>query len=411
MYCHLQRLVKGICHHSYLLFCLFIPAITHASYIETTMGTAVVNDATAAYYNPAALTLIKNPQIIPMVNTARFRTEFSGSSTTVITHHTESGTSNVVTTYHSPTFYAGMPVNDYITIGFAAVSNFANRDPAEHSILRYTQSSNSIQDYDFRPAIGIKINDYIAVGANVGLGRLDLNLHPLTGFPGSNIADSQSNNRSAGNGIGMDVGGLLSLSACTLIGLNYHSVTKYNESGSSVLTGTTQIISNNYHFNLRTPARTTLTISQAITPTFRLITTLHRIQWSITRHINVYNIATISGTTPAIVNASIPQFLNDAWVFTLGGQYRWHPEWVIRVAGTYNQSPSNSHYQVSNGDSYVVGVSVGYDVNKQIKVDGGYAHVFMQNQAIDISGNRFLINGTNKGSRDAVSLKLTVNIV
>ena len=43
---------------------LWLPASAYASFIESTIGTAVINDATATYYNPAALTLLKNPQII-----------------------------------------------------------------------------------------------------------------------------------------------------------------------------------------------------------------------------------------------------------------------------------------------------------------------------------------------------------
>lgn len=398
--------------YCYLLILLFKSATAYASYIETTIGTAVVNDATAAYYNPAALTLLKNPQLIPLINDAQFRTEFSGKSTAVATHLTESGTSTSVTNFYSPTFYTGMPINEKMTIGFAVVSNFANRNPEEHSILRYTQASNNIQDYDLVPAIGIKINEYFALGANINFSQLDLHLHPLIGFPGSNIADSQSQNKSNGNGIGMSIGGLLSISSATLIGLNYRSVTKYSESGSSEVNGLIHVMSNNYHFNLRTPARTTLTISQSLTSALRLLTTIHRVQWSIIRNINVYNIATIAGITPTIVkNASIPQYLRDTWTFTLGAQYRFSPEWIIRAAGTFNQSPYSGQYQVSNGDSYVLGASVGYDINKIIKIDASYAYVFMQNQAINIDGNRFLINGTNKGSRDAVSLKLTVNIV
>jgi long-subunit fatty acid transport protein len=63
-----------------------------------------------------------------------------------------------------------------------------------------------------------------------------------------------------------------------------------------------------------------------------------------------------------------------------------------------------------NGDMIILGASVGYDINKTFTIDGSYAHGFIKDQNIETSGSRYIINGVNEGSRDAVSLKLTVNI-
>jgi long-subunit fatty acid transport protein len=141
-----------------------------------------------------------------------------------------------------------------------------------------------------------------------------------------------------------------------------------------------------------------------------MITTIQRIQFSIVRNININSIATAIGKTPAIINASVPFYLHNSWILTLGGNYRFNPNWVIRVAGSFLQSPDTGHYQISTGNSYILGASLGYKINKILTLDGGYAHAFIQNQNININGNRFLINGNNQGSRDVVSLKLTINV-
>jgi len=389
---------------------LFLPLAGYASFIETTMGTAVVNDATAAYFNPAALVLLKNPQIIPLGTVSRFQTKFTGQSTTVSTNFTALGTSNSVTYYYSPNIYFALPVNAKLTLGLAVVSNFANRDPEENSILRYVQSSNTIQDYNFVPSFGVKINEKVSLGAGINVSYLVFNLQPISGFPGSNIADSQSNNNSNGTGVGANAGFLLQPARGTLIGFNYRSVTTYRESGTSVINSPTQVTSDNYHFKSRTPARSTLSISQFITPTFGLITTIQRIQWNIIKNINVYSVATSTGSTAVITDASTPYYLHNTWVFTLGGNYQFTPKWIVRVAGTYFQSPDNGHYQISTGNSYILGASLGYQINKTFTLDGSYAHAFIQNESINISGSRFLVNGSNQASRDVASLKLTWNL-
>src|SRR5688572_27947544 len=78
---------------------------SYASFIETTMGTAVVNDATAAYFYPSALILLKNTQIIPLGTAARFRTHFTGQTTAVSTGFVQSGSSHSESDYYSPSFY------------------------------------------------------------------------------------------------------------------------------------------------------------------------------------------------------------------------------------------------------------------------------------------------------------------
>lgn len=383
-----------------------LPSVSYASFIETTMGTAVVNDATAAYFNPASLIQLKNTQIIPLGTIARFDTNFNGQTTAVSNGLIESGTSSSVSYYYSPSIYFGMPINDKITIGLAAVTNLINRDPEGNSVLRYVQSSNTIQDYDVVPSFGIKVNDYLALGAGVNFSDVDFQSNPIVGFPGTNIPDSQSNNNTTGGGIGANAGFLLRPALGTLIGFNYRTTTSYNENGTSIYNGATRIVSSNYHFKLRTPPRSIFSVSQSVTKEIGIITTIQRLQWSLIRNTHVYDIATPTG----IIDATIPYYLHDTWILTLGGNYQFTPNWIVRLAGTYNQSPSHGYYQVTTGDSYTLGTSLGYKVNKTFTIDGGYAHAFIQNQSININGNRFLINGDNQASRDVVSLKVTVNV-
>src|SRR5689334_16900234 len=70
---------------------LFFPLIARASFIESTIGTAVVDDATATYYNPSALTLLKKPQIITLGSLANFRSDFTGQAIQSSTGFTLSG--------------------------------------------------------------------------------------------------------------------------------------------------------------------------------------------------------------------------------------------------------------------------------------------------------------------------------
>lgn len=112
-----------------LLLSLFsFPLPLYASFIESSMGAAVVNDATAAYYNPAALVLLKNPQIIILNSLSNFHSQFTGQAIQANTGFTLSGSSVTETHYYLPSLYLAKAITNKVTIGLAVISNIFNKD-------------------------------------------------------------------------------------------------------------------------------------------------------------------------------------------------------------------------------------------------------------------------------------------
>lgn len=394
----------------YCFFSLIIPRPLHASFIEATIGTAVVNDATAAYYNPAALTLVRNPQLIGLGTVATLHNHFSGEAQQAATGFTLTGSADTNTHYYLPSLYLSTPADKKIVIGLAILSNLFNRDTEDNSLLRYVQSSNDIQAIDFVPAIGFKVNECFAIGAGINFSHARFILRPLTGFPSLNIPDSQSRNDTSADSLGGDIGFLMRVAKPLLVGFNFRSAMTYAFSGKSTFEGPPRLVSNHYHFKFWTPARNVLSANYSLSSCLGFISTVQYIYWNRFNNINVHGIATQINTHPVIIaNAQIPYHLHNSWVITLGSYYRITPEWTIRGAGSYIQSPSNPHFQISNGDSIVLGASMAYQINKNFVIDGSYAHAFMSKQNIHIIA-RNIITGTNQGNRDSVSLKLTVNV-
>lgn len=394
----------------FLVFIL-LPLTVKASFIESSIGTAVIDDATATYYNPAALTLLKNTQIVALGSIASFHSQTTGQAIQLRTDFTQTGTTNTQTQYFLPSAYLGVPTTDKLFLGVAVLSNLFNRDIEQNSILRYVQANNSIQDIDVVPAIGFKFNDILSLGAGINFSHANILLQPTSGFPSLNIPDSQSRNESSANAWGGDVGLLLKPTASTLIGFNYRSSLTYQFRGKSVLEGNPGITSDHYSFDFWTPARYVLSVSQAVRPALGLVGTIQWVQWGIFDKINIHGIATQIGSQPVIIpNATVQYHLHNSWIFTLGSQYRVTPKWTVRAASSYLQSPGNGNYQISNGDSIILGASTGYQLSKNIIVDASYAHAFIKNQNINITNETNRITGINKGFRDSISLKLTFNV-
>lgn len=383
----------------------------HASFIEQTLGAAVVNDATAAYFNPAALTVLSQKQLITLGTAARSEFQFSGTAQRIPSGMVESGVATTKSNFFLPSLYLGIPVNDTFAGGFAVVVNDFNRELDNHSILRYVQAPNHTKNLDLVPAFGMKLNEFLSVGANLNYSHAHFLQEPLSGLPRLNIPESHSRNDSSGTSLGWDAGLLLKPHKGTALGFNYRSAVTYHFNGSSTLTGPLAISSPNYHFKYWTPARSVLSLSHFLNEQLGLIGTIQYVQWDIFKDTNVYNFAAQSGVRGVIVpDALVRYHFHNSWLLTLGSIYKLSPKWIARVAGTYNQSPANGQFQIATGDSYVIGSSVGYKLMKNLAVDCSYAHAFFKDEAINIHTAQNNINGVNQGAHDSVSLKLTLSV-
>jgi long-subunit fatty acid transport protein len=388
---------------------LFLCPPLHASFIEQTLGTAVVKDATAVYFNPASLTVITNTQLILQGTSAKSQFQFTGSAQKLPFGITESGTTTTKSNFSLPSMYLTMPINDKFAGGFAIVANDFNRDLDGHSILRYVQSRNHTNDVDLVPAVGIKINEFISIGGNFNLSHAHFIQEPISGIPSLNIPESRSLNNSKGSSLGGDFGILITPAQKTALGFNYRSAITYYLHGTSTITIPQKVSSNNYHFKYWTPARSVVSLSHFLNEKLGFIGTIQYLQWNIFKRSYIYNFATQS-SSQAFINPQAPINYNfhNSWLLTIGTIYNISTKWIIRVAGTYNQSPSNGRLQISTGDSWVVGSSMGYQLMKNLTIDCSYGHAFFKKENINILTAQHIISGVNQGAQDSVSLKLTL---
>lgn len=392
-------------------FCLLSGPL-HASFIEQTMGTAVVKDATAIYFNPAALTLSPHYQLILLGTLARTQFEFSGSAQKVPFGSSESGSTTTQSNFFLPSMYLSIPVSVRFVAGFAVVANDFNRELDNSPILRYILARNQTNNIDFIPALGIKINQFLSIGGNLNVTYAHLVQEPIAaGIPRLNIPESRSLNDSKANSLGGDFGILVKPGKKTALGFNYRSAVAYNLQGRSTITGSQSISSDDYHFKYWTPARSVMTLSHFLNEKLGFLGTVQYVQWDIFKTVSVYNFATQAASRVFIIpKAQINYHFHNSWLLTLGTIYQVTPKWVIRVAGTYNQSPSNGRFQIGPGDSLITGFSMGYRLMNALSVDLGYAHVFFKKEEIDIQTSQSRITGFNEGAHDAVSLKFTLTV-
>src|SRR5215216_1196775 len=110
---------KGFKQKSFLCFLLLVLLVptSHASFIEATIGTAVVNDETTTYYNPAALTLLKKSQFVALSSLASARSQFTGQAIQAQSGFNLIGGGLTETKYFLPSLYFAGPISQKIVAG------------------------------------------------------------------------------------------------------------------------------------------------------------------------------------------------------------------------------------------------------------------------------------------------------
>ena len=394
-----------------LCLCVIAPHTLHASFIESSIGFAVVDDATATDHNPAALTLLNHSQIIALGSAAYYHDYFSGQLTQPSTGYMQSGTATELANHYVPALYLAIPTTDKVSIGVAVTSNIFETKLDKNALIRYIDANEGIRLMNYIFGIGVQINAYLSLGAGVTYSVANSFSNPITGLPNLNIPDAQSHNVAKSAGAGGNVGFLLKPNQATLIGLNYQSTVSYQFNGTSSFNGTNPISSNQFNFHYWEPARTVLSISYDTQPSLGFITTIQYNQWSILDNISVHNVATqIAGHSVILANNNEAYNFHDTWTFTVGSILNINPEWILRIATSYDQSPGNETYQIIDGDDLVAGASIEYNVNKNMAIDFSYAHAFQLPQRINVDSNTFRVTGTTRGYHDAISLRLSLNM-
>ncbi|MBA2648860.1 MAG: outer membrane protein transport protein [Legionella sp.] len=237
---------------------LYLPLILHASFIESTIGTTVVEDATATYYNPAALAGVKKKQGIALGSASRASTVFTGQYTRSVDDYVQSGTSTAHANTLLPSLFYTMPLGPKIYLGTAIFANDILREVDGFSILKYVQSNNRIDSIGFIPALAVQLNKKISIGAFLNRTHAAFLFEPLTGFPKLNIPDIKSRNKTTGESWGWDIGLLMKPLKSTTIGLNHRAALNFRMHGTSQYNG---LIADDYSFNYSIPSRTILSLA------------------------------------------------------------------------------------------------------------------------------------------------------
>ncbi len=388
-------------------------------------GYATPDNASAAFYNPAALPDLPKMQLSTGVTLIQLHLPFEGTVTNAAfigqTTYSASANGGGSGPKAVPNFYISLPASDRLTFAIGAATPFGlETDYGDDTELKYVATNTSLRTADITPSFGYKVNDTFSLGAGLDVEYLWGDFDQYAGFGAPGVADTSSLNNGDSWGLGYHFGFIVNISPDTKFGFAYHSRINHTMRGDSKFKGPIALggylESNNLTADIDLPATSSVTLTHRFNPKWKILGTVDYTQWHEFKNLILNNVALIGGSTGSV---TIHEGFRNTWNVALGAHYQMNDQIMWKAGIGFDQTPTNNTYrniQLPGGDRFALSVGIQANVSKNAILSAGYTRLFQANAGISssqavIPGLAVTTNGSvNHGAADVVGLQLIMNI-
>lgn len=388
-------------------------------------GAALAIDASTGITNPAGLVRIKNPELVVGVDPAFTSTEFEGSSTIEnpppLSPVVRSGEANGKLNAPLMSIHFSYPLKEYLVYGFSFNNPFGQSvNFPESSIVNSTVTEAMLITWNIANSLGYAINKQWSVGAGFDVQRLDFMAQNIYPMPLAIQPSLYTKNEAADWQFGWHGGVLYQFNQeQSRIGFNYRSQINHDADGKSYATATVnpvpplfgpEITNRDFTVALSLPPVYTLSGFHHLNDKWDILGTIEFTQWNVYNNIEFTNIVNVPGG-----DKTVPQDYHDAWTFAGATYYHFNPKLYVGVGFRFDQTPMSDEYrgvEFPDSDVWVLGFSGGYQFNKVVRLELGYAHSFFKEESIDTYDPDSMVHnvGTGKLNGDVINTQLTINL-
>jgi long-chain fatty acid transport protein len=359
-------------------------------------GAAIAEDASTIYYNPAGLTRLNGTQVIGGVHiimpSAKFHNEGSTHVTGSLLRGGDGG--NAGETVPIPNLYFSARLTDQTAIGLGINVPFGLETEYDSDwVGRYHAIKSDLKTVNINPSIALKLTDGLSAGAGLNAQYAKATLTNAIDF-GSFLGMPQGADGSvklSGDswGFGFNFGLLYEFSPQTRAGIAYRSKVKQKLTGDAEFSGVPAPIA------LGSPAFKNCAISAAIDlPATASASIVHQFstQWTVMADItwtqwSSFDELRIKFSNPAQPDAVVTTNWRDTYRYSIGAQFAPDNRWTFKTGLAYDQTPIRSaDYRtprIPDNSRYWTTLGVKYSVSSKVRIDAGYAHLFVRDPKVD----------------------------
>ena len=381
---------------------------------------ASFDDASAMYFNPAALSMLDSTQLVVSAHAIDLSTKFKDQGSTLpaagLGRLPPGATTNQAGGIIGlPNAYFALPLNEKLAFGLGVNVPFGLETKYDDPwIGRFQGIRSELKTINVNPALSWKLNDVVTIGggANYQYAEAKLSNAVLLGpaLEGRALVDVDD------DAWGWNAGVLFKLPSTTRVGLSYRSRLDFKLTGDTTVTGPTgqpiAAASGPTTVAITFPDSAFLSVAQPLSEAFELRGDVSWMNWSEVGTVFASNSAT--GVPRDVLNF---QF-EDAWRVALGAVYTKNPQWTFRSGIAWDQSPVTDEFRtvrLPDGDRYWLSVGARWKPIDPLSIDAGYAHLFVDDTDINLGRQQLgapasfssTVVGNYENAVDILSLQVT----
>ena len=346
---------------------------------------------------------------------------------------------NIGQTALVPSSYASYQISDRVWLGLSVNGPFGlvtKADPFWAGQI-YGRSSR-VFTLNATPTIGVKLTDWLSIGAGVQVQYMDVNLSRAVPAPiglstfqrnallarGATLAQINQLNASIAGltavsllapsgrikgddiNVGYMLGATLTPWVGTEIGVGFRSSINHELEGSiSPALGLVEPV----RAPVNLPEIVTIGLSQQVGAQWKFLAGYEWTNWSRIKDIPIVN--KLDGEVETTLNFRY----RDGHFYSLGAEYQWSPWFTLRAGVAYEVSPITNRTRsvnIPDNDRVWASIGLGYKLSEKLSFDASYSHIFVKSSPVRlVPGNPQFVDplfftGGAKPTVDIVSLAI-----
>lgn len=377
-------------------------------------GAAVADDASVAWSNPAAMTLIPGKQIAGALHIVNPSFKFTNQGSTGAFASPPSpagdgGDGGDLTLI--PAGFFTWAISPRMSFGVALNAPFGLKTEYDFPWRgQLTAIKSEVKTMNINPSMAFKVSDTVSIAGGVSWQKIDATLTSATNVAGTNIASVEADD----DGWGFNLGITIQATPSTRFGATYRSKIKYDLEGN--VTNSTIVAGNsNVAADLEVPDSWSLSVFSTVGSNWELMGDVTWTGWSSVKQLAIVRTSgALSGQTLSTLTFN----WDDTLRYSIGANYKLSPATKLRFGVAFDETPTNDvdrTPRLPDEDRKWIAFGVQWKPSKTSILDVAYAHEFIKDASINtpVPGQTTCVAGCLTGKFeskvDIISLQYTMS--